>query len=103
MGSGCACVLTEFTEYASSASKRKLSEPARFPSCITHTLPCSETYEYYKLPFCEEEGGRRYKTEDLGEILEGDRLVHTPYKMPFQTQIPTTVVCEQKSLSGREL
>jgi len=28
----------------------------------------SETYEYYRLPFCPPTGGLEHKSEDLGEV-----------------------------------
>ena len=35
-------------------------------------------FEYYSLPFCEPpDGGIVYKTENLGEILRGDRISST--------------------------
>ena len=42
---------------------------------------CSETYQYFNLPFCHPKEGKEYKPEGLGEVLEGDRLVSTPYKL----------------------
>lgn len=42
----------------------------------------SETYEYYHLPFCAPDK-LKHKAEDLGEVMEGDRLVSTPYDVPF--------------------
>ena len=62
----------------------------------------SETYEYYSLPFCEEKDGHKYKLEDLGEVLEGDRLVSTPYNLPFNKTFPSTTLCK-KNISGKEL
>lgn len=39
-------------------------------------------YDYYSLPFCKPEDGKlRYKPENLGEILRGDRIVNTPYEV----------------------
>ena len=42
----------------------------------------SETYQFYTLPFCEAEK-QKYKLEYLGEVLEGDRLVNTPFDLSF--------------------
>ncbi len=28
----------------------------------------TETYQFYSLPFCQPEGGKEYKLEDLGEV-----------------------------------
>lgn len=56
------------------------------PSCVlvlprSCHPPRSETYQYFNLPFCHPKEGKEYKTEGLGEVLEGDRLVSTPYKL----------------------
>lgn len=62
----------------------------------------TETYQFYNLPFCQPEGGKTYKLEDLGEVLEGDRLVSTPYKITFRADIENKVLCKKK-LSDKEL
>lgn len=31
-------------------------------------VACSETYEYYKLPYCKPKDGVRYKTLGMGEV-----------------------------------
>ncbi|KAF6150800.1 hypothetical protein GIB67_020883, partial [Kingdonia uniflora] len=43
----------------------------------------SETYRYYDLPFCVPENVKE-KREDLGEVLNGDRLVDVPYELNFR-------------------
>ncbi len=55
----------------------------------------SETYQYYTLPFCTDTV-KEYKTEGLGEVLEGDRLVNTPYKILFRVDNAFEVLCSQK-------
>lgn len=61
-----------------------------------------ETYQYYNLPFCQPADGKEYKTEGLGEVLEGDRLVTTPYKIQFRTNVENQVLCT-KSLKEEDL
>lgn len=50
----------------------------------THTqLP----YEYYSLQFCLPKNGTVvYKTENLGEVLRGDRIVNTPYEVSTKSK-----------------
>ncbi|KAG5892132.1 hypothetical protein JTB14_032354 [Gonioctena quinquepunctata] len=53
-------------------------------------------YEYYSLPFCLPKGGSdsiHYKTENLGEVLRGDRIVNTPYVVKMAEQTPCTLLC----------
>lgn len=35
---------------------------------LLRLLICSETYEYYKLPYCKPKDGVRYKTLGMGEV-----------------------------------
>mmetsp|Transcript_32648 Transcript_32648/g.39520 ORF Transcript_32648/g.39520 Transcript_32648/m.39520 type:complete len:615 (+) Transcript_32648:134-1978(+) len=56
----------------------------------------SETYEYYRLPFCPPEGGLEHKSEDLGEVLIGDRLVTTPYEVSFRVDHENEKLCSSE-------
>ncbi|XP_048229743.1 transmembrane 9 superfamily member 3 isoform X1 [Ricinus communis] len=55
----------------------------------------SETYRYFDLPFCVPDHLKE-KTEALGEVLNGDRLVSAPYKLNFRDEKDTAVVCRKK-------
>ncbi|KAK1303539.1 hypothetical protein QJS10_CPB11g00089 [Acorus calamus] len=55
----------------------------------------SETYRYYDLPFCSPEHVTE-KREDLGEILNGDRLVGAPYELNFKVDQPSKILCQKK-------
>ncbi|KAF6261065.1 hypothetical protein COO60DRAFT_1700018 [Scenedesmus sp. NREL 46B-D3] len=61
-----------------------------------------ETYQYYTLPFCQPKGGKQYITEDLGEVLEGDRLVTTPFEIKFLQDVEHQQLCN-KTLDAKEL
>lgn len=53
-------------------------------------------YEYYSLPFCVPKNGSagiHYKSENLGEVLRGDRIVNTPYEVRMADNIPCTLLC----------
>ena len=52
-------------------------------------------YDYYSLEFCEPEGGAIYKTENLGEILRGDRIVNTPYEVFMKKSIGCNYLCNK--------
>eukprot|EP00118_Oscarella_pearsei_P028511 m.2326 g.2326 ORF g.2326 m.2326 type:complete len:633 (+) comp8579_c0_seq1:46-1944(+) len=56
---------------------------------IKYQLP----FEYYSLPFCKPEEGIRYKTENLGEVLRGDRVVNTAYKVNILRDEPCRAIC----------
>ncbi|XP_063234730.1 transmembrane 9 superfamily member 4 [Bacillus rossius redtenbacheri] len=57
----------------------------------THTqLP----YDYYSLPFCVPKNRKVvYKTENLGEVLRGDRIVNTPYEVQMAENISCRLLC----------
>jgi hypothetical protein len=68
-------------------------------------VACSETYQYYTLPFCTPTSDGKdkpleYKTEGLGEVLEGDRLVNTPYNIQFRVDKSDELLCSQSLNSG---
>ncbi|XP_071876605.1 transmembrane 9 superfamily protein member 4 [Bombus fervidus] len=61
----------------------------------THTqLP----YEYYSVPFCIPKNGTFiYKSENLGEVLRGDRIVNTPYEVLMADDISCRLLCHGPS------
>lgn len=53
-------------------------------------------YEYYSLPFCLPKGGLNaihYKSENLGEVLRGDRIVNTPYIVKMAEDSQCSLLC----------
>ena len=62
---------------------------------------CSETYQYYNLPFCTPKD-KEYKPEGLGEVLEGDRLVNTPYDIKFRVDKENELLCS-RDLTAKDL
>lgn len=60
----------------------------------THTqLP----YEYYSLQFCLPKNGTLvYKSENLGEVLRGDRIVNTPYEVRMAENVRCKLLCNSK-------
>jgi len=55
-------------------------------------------YDYYSLKFCSPAGGVRYKTENLGEVLRGDRIVNTAYNVLMNVNSTCNVLCNSKEL-----
>ncbi|CAH1431158.1 unnamed protein product [Lactuca virosa] len=60
-----------------------------------------ETYAYYDLPFCSEDIVKEKKL-NLGEMLNGDHLVSTPYKLEFLVEKHFELLCN-KTLSKTEV
>mmetsp|Transcript_5318 Transcript_5318/g.8225 ORF Transcript_5318/g.8225 Transcript_5318/m.8225 type:complete len:589 (+) Transcript_5318:70-1836(+) len=61
----------------------------------------SETYAYYSLPFCKPSDPEP-KSEDLGELLEGDRMVKTGYKLNFLDEFKLMTLCDD-SLDAKDV
>ena len=54
-------------------------------------------YDYYAIPFCEPAGGKAYKSQNLGEILRGDRIVNTAYDVRMDTDVGCALLCGSKA------
>ncbi|KAK9803242.1 hypothetical protein WJX73_008999 [Symbiochloris irregularis] len=55
----------------------------------------SETYQFYDLPFCRPADGLKHKPETLGEVVDGNRLIETPYDLTFRKDHEHTVLCKR--------
>jgi len=70
----------------------KLGEDVEIKAVKMTSSQTQLPYEYYTLPFCKPEV-MEYKTENLGEVLRGDRIVNTPYKVHMNEAKGCTVLC----------
>eukprot|EP00262_Sarcandra_glabra_P021808 TRINITY_DN936_c0_g6_i1.p1 TRINITY_DN936_c0_g6~~TRINITY_DN936_c0_g6_i1.p1 ORF type:complete len:593 (-),score=79.21 TRINITY_DN936_c0_g6_i1:247-2025(-) len=85
-------------------SDHKYKERDRVPLYANKVGPFhnpSETYRYYDLPFCSPDHVTE-KREDLGEVLNGDRLVDAPYELKFRVDKQSESLCK-KALSKEEV
>ncbi|XP_068146771.1 transmembrane 9 superfamily member 4 [Drosophila tropicalis] len=56
-------------------------------------------YQYYSLKFCYPKNGTLiFKSENLGEVLRGDRIVNTPYELRMNQQVNCRLLCNKKDL-----
>eukprot|EP00884_Botryococcus_braunii_P021685 jgi/Botrbrau1/81/Bobra.0022s0071.1 len=62
----------------------------------------SETYQYYDMPFCRPPEGLKHKPETLGEVVDGNRLIATPYDLSFKVDKEHAVLCT-KTLEAKEI
>lgn len=51
-------------------------------------------YDYYSLPFCKP-NLTEYKSENLGEVLRGDRIVNTAYEVSMHVNETCKVMCKR--------
>lgn len=59
-------------------------------------------YEYYSIPIhCKPSEGVEYKSENLGEILRGDRVVNTAYNLKMNVNEQCRVVCSDVVLDKK--
>eukprot|EP00039_Didymoeca_costata_P028094 m.19987 g.19987 ORF g.19987 m.19987 type:complete len:635 (+) comp6724_c0_seq1:278-2182(+) len=61
-------------------------------SSTTQFLP----FEYYSLPFCRPKN-LRYRGENIGEILRGDRITNTPYILRMNENVTCRLLCPDSS------
>jgi len=66
--------------------------------------------DYYRLPFCQPEGGPKMDNENLGEFLAGDRIESSPYRLQMKTEMYCEQVCitnlgrgEQRAVSPNKV
>lgn len=66
--------------------------------------------DYYRLPFCQPEGGPKMDNENLGEFLAGDRIETTPYRLRMKTDMYCEQLCwtnlgrsEEKGISANKV
>jgi len=52
-------------------------------------------FDYYDLPFCKPEGGIKNAAENLGEILTGNKIENTPYKLNLFEAETCKILCRQ--------
>lgn len=52
-------------------------------------------YDYYSLSHCLPKNGTKvYKSENLGEILRGDRIVNTAFEVKMKGNVPCRLLCK---------
>nr|ABK25212.1 unknown [Picea sitchensis] len=81
-----------------SASDHRYSKGDHVPLYANKVGPFhnpSETYRYFDLPFCPPDKVTE-KREDLGEVLNGDRMVDARYKLHFQDDKNSELLCRKK-------
>ncbi|CAI9272127.1 unnamed protein product [Lactuca saligna] len=89
-------------EVRSGASDHKYKEKEEVPIYANKVGPFhnpSETYRFFDLPFCLP-AHLKEKPEALGEVLNGDRLVSAPYKLPFMVEKDSEIVCRKTLTKG---
>ncbi|KAF5730269.1 putative phagocytic receptor 1b isoform X1 [Tripterygium wilfordii] len=90
-------MLMAVDQVRSDASNHRYKEGDQVPLYANKVGPFhnpSETYRYYDLPFCLPDDLKE-KSEALGEVLNGDRLVSAPYKLDFLRDKDSERVCKK--------
>ncbi|KAI5704368.1 hypothetical protein M8J75_004614 [Diaphorina citri] len=73
----------------------KYGEPIEVRAVKMTSVITQLPYEYYSLPFCKPKNRTIYKSENLGEVLRGDRIVNTPYDLRMAKNFKCNILCEQ--------
>ena len=54
-------------------------------------------YEYYSMDLCKPESGvLEYSSQNLGQIIRGERIVNTPYNIEMNRNVKCKVLCKDK-------
>jgi len=54
-------------------------------------------YEYYSMDLCKPESGvLEYSSQNLGQIIRGERIVNTPYNIEMNKNVKCKVLCKDK-------
>jgi len=59
-------------------------------------------FEYYSLDFCKNKDVLTYYSENLGQILRGERIVSTPYDIRMNQDTECAVLCSDKNWKGED-
>ncbi|CAO2822542.1 unnamed protein product [Amaranthus hypochondriacus] len=59
-------------------------------------------FSYYSLPFCKPPEGVKDSAENLGELLMGDRIENSPYRLKMHTNETEIFLCKTSPLSADE-
>jgi len=59
-------------------------------------------FEYYSLEFCKPKSGVvEYFSENIGQIIRGERIVNTPYVVEMNTNAECKVLCKDKKWDAK--
>ncbi|KAI1724718.1 endomembrane protein 70 domain-containing protein [Ditylenchus destructor] len=70
-----------------------INEPIDVRAIKLTSIKTVVPYEYYALPFCKPAGELHYKSENLGEVMRGDRIVNTPYEVAMKKDLQCHTLC----------
>ncbi|CAF3605607.1 unnamed protein product [Rotaria sp. Silwood1] len=60
-------------------------------------------YDYYDIAIhCKPLNGTKYKSENLGEILRGDRIVNTNFKVDMDVDVRCQTLCKDINLTPQQ-
>ena len=54
-------------------------------------------YEYYSMDLCRPDTVLEYSSQNLGQIIRGERIVNTPYSVEMNKNVQCKVLCKDKT------
>lgn len=54
-------------------------------------------YEYYSMDLCRPDTVLEYSSQNLGQIIRGERIVNTPYSVEMNKNVHCRVLCKDKT------
>eukprot|EP00761_Pharyngomonas_kirbyi_P012150 gb/GECH01012177.1/.p1 GENE.gb/GECH01012177.1/~~gb/GECH01012177.1/.p1 ORF type:complete len:594 (+),score=103.58 gb/GECH01012177.1/:1-1782(+) len=77
----------------------------QIPVIVDKVVPAanpSETYSYFRLPFCGHDKKIDKEGQGIGETIAGTRRIVTPYEIEFKASVQNKKVCDE-SLEKKEI
>eukprot|EP00041_Stephanoeca_diplocostata_P036100 m.1300398 g.1300398 ORF g.1300398 m.1300398 type:complete len:595 (+) comp24803_c0_seq2:267-2051(+) len=93
-----ALVVATFVASAAGVNRHKFKVSEQVPIFVNKVGPyynTHETYHYYSLPVCHPEK-IKHRSLTLGEVLDGDRMAESLYKINFREDISSRDLCTLK-------
>lgn len=100
----CCCILIQqtYSFYVPGVAPQDFSQddPVEVKAVKLTSTKTQLPYEYYNLPIhCKPPEGVKYKSENLGEILRGDRIASTSYSIKMNKNEKCKTFCQSIKLT----
>uniref|UniRef100_A0A0N5A1G2 Transmembrane 9 superfamily member n=1 Tax=Parastrongyloides trichosuri TaxID=131310 RepID=A0A0N5A1G2_PARTI len=77
----------------------KTGDPIEIKGIKLESTKTGLPYEYYSIPFCKPPPNKlHYKSENIGELMRGDRIVNTLYEVKMKRDIDCASVCQSSNI-----
>eukprot|EP00759_Apiculatamorpha_spiralis_P046812 PhF_6_TR42941/c1_g6_i2/m.65248 len=92
------CIIATLVVVALGHDDQRYDLQEKVPLFVDNLIPDnnpSESYRYYRLAFCQPPEPLKYKSQTLGEVLQGSRKIYSKYDIRYGVDIPSETLCTQ--------